>query len=224
MIVRLLVSVLLLALTSGFQLQSPTRTPFHGRLFAAVSGFGQPDIDVGRDGALVPADVRARFTTFAQCVTNFRSRLRDTDDFYAGAALPHRRALERALACTGTTPNRFRAAAEYAANARILYEWEGDYHSPLEEAADAEAFVREHPTSPLVPYLNLFVATLNRFAFELLDKPLSDAEMIELASEYQRFLNRARVADPLVRLLADDLDALPFVYDDQRKHPRDVRR
>ena len=134
--------------------------------------------------------------------------------------------LERTLTCSNDTPNGASFAAEYAANATILYEWEGLHTSPLDEAAYAEQFIREHPMSPLVPSLNLFVAARMRYAFEMLNGAVTDSEMVSLAERYDRFLNRARVADPLVGLIAVDLDGLPFVYRDVGKHPRDflVRR
>jgi len=136
---------------------------------------------------------------------------------------PASTALERALACLSKAQNPRSAAAEYASHARILYEWEGMHTSPLDEASYAEDYVRDHPRSPLVPYLNLFIAERIRCAFELLDGAENDREMLALADRYRVFLDRARRADPLVALIAADLDGLSFVTQNVGKHPRGFR-
>ena len=212
---------------SALQPDAPNgSTPFNGRLYAVVSRWEAADLDASRDGAQVSPQTRARFAIFVRCVATFRSRLPGSTNFFANSASPHQRVLERALACGSDTPNASSLATEYVAHATILYEWEGLYTSPLAEAAYAEQFIHEHPTSPLLPSLQLFVAARMRYAFELLNGAVIDSEMVSLAQRYDRFLNRARAADPLVDLIAVDLDGLPFVYRDVGKHPRDflVRR
>ena len=119
-------------------------------------------------------------------------------------------------------PNAAALEAEYSPRATILYQWEGLHTAPLEEAAYAERFVLERPSSPLVPFLSFFIAQRMRYAFELLDGPLTDREMVTFAERYDRYLNRARAADPLVQLVADDLDGLSFVSRNVGKHPRDA--
>lgn len=196
--------------------------PFNGRLYAVVSRWEPSALDASRDGARVPPESRPRFERFVRCVASFRSRLADSTEFFTNSARPHQRALERALACSMDAPNASALAAEYSARATILYEWEGLHTAPLEEAAYAERFVLERPSSPLVPFLSLFIAQRMRYAFELLDGPLTDREMVTFAERYDRYLNRARAADPLVQLVADDLDGLSFVYRNVGKHPRDA--
>lgn len=198
------------------------RPPFNGRLYSAVSRWEPSALDASRDGTRVPAESRPRFEQFVRCITSFRSRLNDSTDFFTNSARPHQRALERALACSIDSPNAPALAAEYSAHATILYEWEGLHTAPLEEAAYAERFVLERPSSPLVPFLSFFVAQRMRYAFELLDGPLTDREMVTFAERYDRYLNRARATDPLVQLIADDLDGLSFVYRNVGKHPRDA--
>lgn len=196
--------------------------PFNGRLYAVVSRWEPSALDASRDGARVPPESRPRFERFVRCVTSFRSRLADSTEFFTNSARPHQRALERALACSIDAPNAPALAAEYSSRATILYEWEGLHTAPLEEAAYAERFVLERPSSPLVPFLSFFIAQRMRYAFELLDGPLTDREMVTFAERYDRHLNRARAADPLVQLVADDLDGLSFVYRNVGKHPRDA--
>ena len=218
------VALLALALSANaLQPEAPKGSaPFNGRLYAAVARWEPADLDASRDGAQVSPQLRTRFARFVDCVTAFRSRLPDATDFFANSARPHQSVLERALACSSNTPNAASLAAEYVAHATILYEWEGLHTSPLEEAAYAEQFILEHSTSPLLPSLDLFVAARMRYAFELLNGTVTDSDMVSLAERYDRFLNRARAADPLVALIASDLDGLSFVYRDVGKHPRDL--
>jgi hypothetical protein len=198
--------------------------PFNGRLYAVVSRWEPPVLDVSRDGVRLPAEARPRFERFVRCVTSFRSRLPDSTDFFTDSARPHQRVLERALACSANAADAPALAAEYSAHATLVYEWEGFHTSPLEEAAYAEQFIHEHPTSPLVPFLSLFVAERMRYALELLNGAVTDSEMVSLAERYDNYIARARAADPLIRLIADDLDGLSFVYRDVGKHPKNVVR
>lgn len=197
--------------------------PFKGRLYAAVSHWPADEPLRAGDAALVPPALRSRFERFARCHSSFKSRLPDSDDFFMHAALQHRRPLELALACLIEAPGIATLATDYAAHARILYEWEGMSDSPLEEAAYAETYISEHPTSPLLPYLYLFVAESARYAFEMLDGEKNPEGMATQAARYRTFIARARNADPMVALVANDFDGLSFVYLNIGKHPRDYR-
>ena len=197
--------------------------PFRGRLYAATSRWEPANLDAAGDTVLIDTAVRPRFGRFVRCLAEFRSQLPETTDFFQDSARPHRRSLERALVCTSQAPSIASLAADYAQRATILYEWEGDYTSPLAEATSAEQFIEANPRSPLAPYLDLFVAARMRYAFELLDGARGNTEMLALARKYQAFLSRAQSADPLVALIADDLDGLAYVYRDVGKHPRDFR-
>lgn len=181
-------------------------------------------MDSSRDAALADPATRPRVARFVRCLASFKSRLPETTEFVTASARPQQRALERALACATDAPNAATLAAEYAASATILYEWEGLHTAPLEEAGYAERFIREHPTSPLVPYLHLFVAARMRYAFEMLDGALVDQEMVSLARRYVAHLEQGGARSPLLRLIGADLDGLAFVYKDVGKHPREVMR
>ena len=203
---------------------SPVGTaPFHGRLYRVVSSWTPGETMRPDDAARVPASLRSRFERFTRCYAKFKSRMPDTDTFPAVASLTHQRAVERALTCVVDRPGTAAAAADYVTQARILYEWEGQSSAPLEEADDAEQYIRTHSDSPFVPYLNLFVAASVRYAFEMFEGEKDPAGMAAAADRYRRFIARAREADPLVRLIADDLDGLPYVYLNIGKHPRDYR-
>ena len=198
--------------------------PFKGRLYAAVSHWPADNTLRAGDAALVPPALRGRFERVAKCHSSFKSRLPDSDDFFRNAALNHRRPLERALACLIETPGIATLATDYAAHARILYEWEGMSESPLQEAAYAEAYISENAESPLLPYLYLFVAERARYAFEMLEGEKNPERMTTQAARYGTFIARARSADPMVALVANDFDGLSFVYLNIGKHPRDYRR
>jgi hypothetical protein len=172
--------------------------------------------------AQAPA-LRSRFERFAKCHASFKSRLPDSDDFFKNAALHHRRPLELALACLIEAPGIAALATDYAAHAHILYEWEGMSEAPLVEAAYAETYITEHPKSPLLPYLYLWVAEGARYAFEMLDGEKNQEGMTTQAARYRTFIARARSADPMVELVANDFDGLSFVYTNIGKHPRDYR-
>jgi hypothetical protein len=203
---------------------APTGTePFKGRLYAAVSHWPADDTLRASDAALVPPALRGRFERFAKCHSSFKSRLPDSDDFFMNAALNHKRPLERALACLIETPGIATLAADYAAHARILYEWEGMSEAPLAEAEYAETYISENSKSPLLPYLYMFVAASARYAFEMLDGEKNQEGMAAAAARYRTFIARARSADPMVALVANDFDGLSFVYLNIGKHPRDYR-
>ena len=171
---------------------------------------------------LVPVPLRPRFQRFLRCHATFRSRLPKPRDFFSEAALPKEQAVERAIACLVEAPNAAQLATDYAAKARILYEWEGLSSSPLEEAEYAEQYINDHGDSPLVPYLCLFVAERLRYAFEYLNQQKNPMEATAVAARYRSYIGRARRADPIVALAADDLDGLPFLSRDVGKHPRDL--
>lgn len=197
--------------------------PFDGRLFTVISRWEPSRLDPVRDTARVDKGLQARFRSFARCLNEFRSRLPRPADFFQEAASGQQRALERALACTAEDAGAAALATAYVRRAVILYEWEGDYSSPLQEAAHAQRFISANPRSPLTAFLHVFVALRFRSAFELLDGDKSDSETVRVAQGYLKALADAKASSPLMALIADDLDRLPFVYRDIGKHPRDFQ-
>jgi hypothetical protein len=192
--------------------------PFYGRLYRAVSSADR-NLLAAADARHVPPSVRPRFQRFVKCHATFRSRLPAAKDFFTNAALPKRRAMERAIACLSEAPGIAKLATDYAARARILYEWEGLSSSPLEEAAYAEQYLGDVSDSPIAPYLYLFIAERARYAYEFLTREGDPSGAAEQAAQYRTFIVRAR-QDPLVALVADDLDGLAFLRQDVGKHPK----
>ena len=133
-----------------------------------------------------------------------------------------KRVVERAIVALVEAPGIEEAAAAYARDARILYEWERRPESPLSEASAAEDFLKKAPSTPLAPYLYVFIAERQRAAFELMDVATHKADMNAAAKKYRTFMQRARaVDDPIFTVLADDMDRQPFLYAKSGFHPRD---
>lgn len=194
---------------------------FGGRLYHSVFD-GSPDTSLtNNDRANVPISLRVRFDDFVRCHASFRSSLPAPTTFFQNAASIRQRAVERALTCLFVNTGIAAAATEYARNARILYEWEGMPDSPIEEASYAEAYVAEHPRSPLLPYLYLFAAQRWRCAFEYFVRDRDSEGIINSSAKYRDLIARARKADPLIQLVANDLDGLPYLTSDVGRHPRD---
>jgi hypothetical protein len=194
---------------------------FGGRLYHSVSDASTDSPFTNNDRASVPVSLRVRFDNFVRCRASFRSGLPSPTTFFEKAASTHQRTLERALTCLFVTPGIAAAATEYARNARILYEWEGEPSSPIEEATYAEAYVAEHPRSPFVPYLYLFAAERWRYAFEYFARDRDSEGVASSSTKYRDLIARARIADPLIRLVANDLDEQPYLDSDVGRHPRD---
>ena len=187
-----------------------------------VSGFSRTALTatIARsDRDKVPASLRLRFDSFVRCRAGFRSTLpvsimaREHGDFGRHPTL------ERTLSCL--FPENATGATEYARRAELYYEWEGLPSSPIGEAHHAETYISEHPGSPFVPYLYLFAAARWRYAFEFYAGDRDAKGIAESAAKYRDLIARARKSDPLIRLIADDLDGLRFLSSDVGRHPRD---
>ena len=113
------------------------------------------------------------------------------------------------------------AATEYAQRAQLYDEWEGLPSSPIGEADHAETYIAEHPGSPFVSYLYLFAAARWRYAFEFYVRDRNAEGIAQSTAKYRDLIARARDADPLIQLIADDMDGLRFLSSDVGRHPRD---
>jgi hypothetical protein len=192
---------------------------FGGRLYRSVSDRSIKSPLHNSDRDKVPVSLRPRFDRFVRCRAVFTSALpvskmaREQGDF------GHHSTLERALTCL--FPEHGIAATEYARRAELYYEWEGLSSSPIGEADHAETYIAEHPASPFVPYLYVFAAERWRCAFEFYVRDRDAEGIAESAAKYRDLVARARTADSLIQLIADDMDGLRFLSSDVGKHPRD---
>ena len=197
------------------------RSLFGGRLWRSVSDWSAGDPFASKDRSNVPESVRARFDNFVRCRATFRSGLAPPKTFFEKAASDHRRAVERALTCLFTGPAIAALATEYARNTRILYEWEALPSSPIEEASYAEEYIAEHPHSPFASYLYLFAAERWRYAYEFFARDRDAKGAVSSSAKYRELIALARKADPLILLVADDLDGIRYLATDVARHPRD---
>jgi len=194
---------------------------FGGRLYRSVSDGSTDSPFTNEDRTNLPGSLRVRFDNFVRCRASFHSGLPQPATFLEKAASTHQRALERALACLFANPRIAAVVREYVRNARLLYEWEGMPSSPIEEANYAETYIAEHPRSPFVPYLYLFAAERWRCAFEYFVRGRDSEGIASSSAKYRELIARAREADPLIRLIANDLDEQPYLTSDVGRHPRD---
>ena len=150
-----------------------------------------------------------------------------------------RQRLEAFLVSVLDRQNAQAEAVQLARSVRMFYEWEGDAGAPLEEAAYLEEYLREHSKTPLAPALNVLLLHRYRCAFEAAvyardmgpgvgngrredwDR-LQDKLKQEGAVGYRRAWDRLLSnKDPVIRAIADDLDAQTFLYQNAGgQHPR----
>ena len=215
------VALLALAVVAAAQAPvPPDDVNLHGKLYRAVFSSGSGAL-TSTDLAAVPDAVRERLSRCLARRAAFTSRYtHEASSFEEVRADAKRREVERAIVGLVETPGIESGALEFVRSARIVIDWKGDPDGPLGEAAAAEAFLRENPSSPLVPYLYLFVAHRQRAAFEAHGRTQNVEGMKAASRKYRTFLQRARsAADPIFALVADDLDRQPHVYLKTGEHP-----
>lgn len=111
-------------------------------------------------------------------------------------------------------------ASSFARMAKISVEWEGMSEDPLAEADQALEWLAENPATPLRPFVNLYSAYRFRAAFEAAHLERAARNYPVAAAGYKEQLAAAReFNDPLVRCLADQMDALPYLYMPNRGRP-----
>ena len=186
---------------------------FKGRLYRAVFVNG-PDTLSSGDIAQVPEPIRERLSRFLKRRSNFSSLYESTPkDLVAAQADAKRRSVERGIVSLIESPGIEQRAVAFVTEAPIKYEWEGDPAGPLDESAYAEHVLELEPSSPLAPYLYLFIAQRQRAAAEAAERAENTAVAQTAAAKAKTFLQKARaVPDPIFGLIADDMEKVPFVY------------
>jgi hypothetical protein len=196
--------------------QAPAARPevdFKGRLYRAVFVAG-PDTLTSGDLATVPEPLRGRLSRFLVRRAAFSSIYKGApSDVVSVARDAKRRAVERAIVALIETDGIEQRAAEFVAAAPITYEWEGMPEAPLAESAFAEQILQKEPSTPLAPFLYLFIAQRQRAAAEAAELNQNAAVAQAATAKAREFLKKARgAADPIFGLVADDLERVPFVY------------
>ena len=195
-----------------------------GKLYRAVFISG-PGTLSSADLAAVPELARGRLSAFlirrSAFTSGYENKPQDADALQSDAK---RRVIERAIVALIDAPDINARAVEFVKAAPIASEWEGRPAGPQAEAAYAEEVLKKTPNGPLTPFLYVFIAQRQRAAFEAAERAGDEATMKAAAKEYRAFIERARGAsDPIFKLLADDLDRVPYVYTKSEKHPRDFQ-
>jgi len=112
-------------------------------------------------------------------------------------------------------------AAAFVAELPLAAEWEGAVEGPLREANHADGWLKRNPGSSLAPFLLLFKAHRLRAAYETGGTEIRPL----LAEAYRETLRVSETSpNPLIRCLAEDLEAQPFVYLPGRGRPGEVIR
>jgi hypothetical protein len=208
------------ALASAVLVRSAdTEVDFKGQLyrslFSATSGeFRVVDLDRSARGALSPA-MRKRLAQYEARGRAFNSLLRPPADltFPADCLFTARQAIEKSIVALIDSPGIEKTAAHFAQQVNIYYEWEGMPDGPLDEARRAAKYLVAEPATSLRPYLVLFLLHRYRCAHECFVWGKKDAGAKDAANEYCTLLQLARAdTDPLVRLIAEDLDKQRTVY------------
>jgi len=195
--------------------QAPARPvlDFKGRLYRAVFVNG-PDTLSSGDIAQAPEPIRDRLSRFLKRRSNFNSLYESTPkDLVAAEADAKRRSVERGIISLIESTGIEQRAVAFVTAAPIKYEWEGDPAGPLDESAYAEHVLELEPSTPLAPYLYLFIAQRQRAAAEAAERAENTTVAQTAAAKSKTFLQKARaVPDPIFGLIADDFEKVPFVY------------
>jgi hypothetical protein len=186
---------------------------FDGRLYRAVFEPG-PDTLSSGNLADVPEPARARLSRFLARRAAFTS-------LYTGASTDvqslkqdaKRRAIERAIVSLIEADGIAQRAMEFVSAAPVAGDWQESADAPLAESAFAEAFLQKDSSTPLGPFLYLFIAQRQRAASEAADHAGNASVAQAARAKAREFLQKARgVPDPIFGLMADDLERLPHVY------------
>ena len=189
--------------------EPPVDRVMFSTLLADLVEPGKVDLDS------LPAEVRDRARNFQKRAAGFRSLLptvktRPGPEAWLGEK---RREMERGIVSLVGVEGIEEAARDYAGKAVLAYEWEGMSDGPLAEAGFAEKYRREHPGALVEPYLLLFLAHRYRCASETLGHEGRRGEQASALGRYRELSEEAmRVADPLVRFVAKDMSARPYLY------------
>ena len=208
---------------SGALAQPPAgAAPFGGRLYRSVFSSG-PALIAADDLARAPAALRPRLQVYLDRRSAFRSLYKGAPESIQEVRTDaKKRAIERAIVSLVDAPDIAARAAHFVTAAPIASSWGRGPEGPLAEAAYAEDVLKRDPSSPLAPWLYLFIADRQRAAFEL-SASRTDAEGMKAAArKYRALAARARNApDPIVAAIMDDMEALPHLYVESAAHPRD---
>jgi len=184
-----------------------------GRLYRSVFAPGPGTLSSG-DIATLPENLRSRLSRYLVRRAEFTSHYESAPADIEGVARDaKRRAIEQSLTALVESPDAAVPILAFVKGAPIAYEWEGMPDGPLAESKYAEDQLAQTPTTPLAPYLYLFIAQRQRAAAEAADRTSNTAVKTAALAKCREYLGRARSApDPIFALIADDMERMPYVY------------
>jgi len=205
------------------QLANP-ELDFKGRLYRSVFAPG-PDTLSSGDIAQAPDPLRSRLSHYLILRASFASRYESApNDIAAAGRDARRRVIERAIVTLIEADGIPDRAVAFVRDAPIAYEWERRPEGPLAEAAFAEKVLATDKSTPLAPFLYLFIAQRARAAFEAAEATSQPEVMKASAATYRENVAKAREAqDPIFGLVGDDLERVEFVYIKSSTHPKDYK-
>ena len=217
-------TLLILPLTAGSSAQTASRDgDVAGLLYKSVFYSHMLEYDPERlDTTGFPKQLQERIRSYVSRRKAFQSKLDEPEnkEFPALVLLQKRRSVERAIVALVEVAGIEKMAADYASKARLYYEWEGMSDGPLGEAQFAETYLSANPATPLRPYLLLFLLHRYRCAYECLGFEKNLEGRAKAEQKYQLYLKQARAnPDPLIALVADDIDRAPYLYIKTDEHP-----
>ena len=219
----MIAAILLLVALAAPQTLPLYETPdLQGKLYKSVFVPGAGALTVA-DLPKLPEPARGRLERYLARRAAFKSQMKGGATTMADVAIEaKRRRLEGAIVALIDAPEIDRLAAEYAQGAKVVADWERSPMGPLLEAEYAEDSLKQNPSSPLAPFLYVFIAQRQRAAFEAMTPDKQKDAMSAAAKKYRTFMQRARAAeDPIFTLLADDIDRQASVHVGSAHHPRD---
>lgn len=207
----------------------PTSSPYGGRLAKAFFMSDRVGDAIAAVAASAPAEARPMLSAAAD-------RARQPEPALAmpagppnpvkHASLSRRRVLAQSMVALVDTPEA-RAESVDASGALVPVspspvESAMAIEIPLNEAEMAEGYLKAHRDSALKPWLYVHLMTQYRIAFERQTAAQALAGQKASAKKYRAFLLRAKEStDPLLKALADDIDAQPWLERQTQPHPRD---
>ncbi|HMB27843.1 MAG TPA: hypothetical protein VKS99_07035 [Blastocatellia bacterium] len=218
---RLRISIVVALILAVVNLYSGVlaQRPFAGKLYKSL--FHDATV-INIKTAKLPEDLKRRLEEYKNRSLGFHSQLG------AYRALPSDKApicdpgrvVEKGIVSLINGKGIETAAADYARTAKLYYEWEGFADGPLDEARYAEEYIERNPATMIKPYLILFLEHRYRCAYECLEFEKNFDEQKAVSEKYQHYFREAKVyPDRLVGLIAEDLDAEPYLYLKTKNHP-----
>lgn len=192
---------------------------FHSELYKSLF-YGTENVRI--DTSRLPYIIKRKIVEYLKRCDNFQSRAFKPEDLLGpeDAIKSKRRIIERAIVALIDVDDIESLAAEYAANAKLFYEWEGMSDGPFEEGMYAEEYLNAHIDTPFKPYLYIFIAHRYCSAHECIVKNDETKWKKYTSLRCSYYLKAAKnCPNLLVNLTAEDMDRESFLYIPVEKRP-----